>query len=196
MRQPSPELSFHSRRSGSHPRPGGEGRDVKRLGPAGGRDSWSRVGDCTAQQEECRQAPHGGRRPHGGYELADTLLDLVAFCVANAVVPTRPAATTGATAEGEALFHSAGCGACHRPGFVTAETGGPAHFRGREIRPYTDLLLHDMGDGLANGHSEGLADGRMWRTAPLWGVGRAQTPDGRQTYLHDGRARSIDEAVL
>jgi CxxC motif-containing protein (DUF1111 family) len=154
------------------------------------------AGDCTTPQEECRQAPHGGRGPHGGYELADTLLDLVTFYVANAVVPTHPPAITGATAEGEALFHGAGCGACHRPGFVTGETGGPAHFRGREIRPYTDLLLHDMGDDLADGHSEGLADGRMWRTAPLWGAGRAQTPDGRQTYLHDGRARSIDEAVL
>jgi CxxC motif-containing protein (DUF1111 family) len=64
------------------------------------------------------------------------------------------------------------------------------------IWPYTDLLLHDMGDDLADGRPEGLADGRMWRTAPLWAVGRAQTSDGRQTFLHDGRARSVDEAVL
>jgi len=64
------------------------------------------------------------------------------------------------------------------------------------IWPYTDLLLHDMGDDLADGRPEGLADGRMWRTAPLWAVSRAQTSDGRQTFLHDGRARSIDEAVL
>lgn len=64
------------------------------------------------------------------------------------------------------------------------------------IWPYSDLLLHDMGEGLADGRSDGQANGRMWRTAPLWAVGRAQTPDGRQTFLHDGRARSLDEAVL
>ena len=65
-----------------------------------------------------------------------------------------------------------------------------------EIWPYTDLLLHDMGEGLADGRPEGLANGREWRTAPLWGIGLTEVVNGHTFFLHDGRARSIEEAIL
>lgn len=66
----------------------------------------------------------------------------------------------------------------------------------QRIHPYTDLLLHDMGDGLADGRPEHLAGGREWRTAPLWGLGLAQTVLPGASYLHDGRARTPEEAIL
>jgi CxxC motif-containing protein (DUF1111 family) len=154
------------------------------------------AGDCTVQEPECRNAPDGRSARDGGQEVADALLDRVNLYAAFADVPAAPAPATGIVRDGEALFRSIGCPACHRPSFVTGTTMGPVHLRGRLIRPYTDLLLHDMGEELADGRPEGLADGRMWRTPPLWGVGRPQTPAGRQTFLHDGRARSLDEAVL
>src|SRR5262245_9115991 len=144
------------------------------------------AGDCTPQQVQCRQAPDGRSARHGGHELADVLLDLVTFYVANAGVPSRSESAPGMMDEGEALFLAVGCAACHRPSFVTGTTGGPPQLRGRVIWPYTDLFLHDMGEDLADVGPEGLAESRMWRTAPLWGVGQAQTPDGRQTFLHDG----------
>jgi CxxC motif-containing protein (DUF1111 family) len=70
------------------------------------------------------------------------------------------------------------------------------HLRGQKIWPYTDLLLHDMGEGLADGRPEGRADGREWRTAPLWGIGLTHDVNGHTFFLHDGRARSITEAIL
>lgn len=154
------------------------------------------AGDCTARQPQCLQAPDGRGASRGGQEIDDALLDLVTHYVANANLPVRKPVLQDAPHPGEALFHAVGCAACHRPSFVTGTTSGPAHLRGVVIRPYSDLLLHDMGEGLADERSDGQANGRMWRTAPLWAVGRAQTPDGRQTFLHDGRARSLDEAVL
>jgi CxxC motif-containing protein (DUF1111 family) len=154
------------------------------------------AGDCTERQPQCLKAPDGRSAHSGGQEIGDPLLDLVTFYVANANPPHWRRGVSDAVPEGEALFGAAGCAACHRPSFVTSVTAGPARLRGLAIWPYTDLLLHDMGEGLADGRSEGLADGRMWRTAPLWGVGRPQTEDGRQSFLHDGRARSLHEAVL
>jgi len=66
----------------------------------------------------------------------------------------------------------------------------------QRIHPYTDLLLHDMGDGLADGRSDFLADGKEWRTSPLWGIGLFQKTNGTPFYLHDGRARTLEEAIL
>ena len=82
------------------------------------------------------------------------------------------------------------------PATLPARTSPDAHLRGQEIWPYTDLLLHDMGEGLADGRPEGLANGREWRTAPLWGIGLTEVVNGHTFFLHDGRARSITEAIL
>ena len=98
-------------------------------------------------------------------------------------------------AQGAKLFLSAGSAACHTPQYVTGESDIPA-LSHQTIYPYTDLLLHDMGDGLADNRPDFLATGREWRTPPLWGLGLIETVNGHTRLLHDGRARSIAEAIL
>ncbi len=94
------------------------------------------------------------------------------------------------------MFYDTGCISCHVPKFVTArlEEGNAQSFQ--LIWPYSDFLLHDMGPGLADNRPEGVADGQEWRTAPLWGTSLNGQVTGTETYLHDGRARSLLEAVL
>ncbi|HID45202.1 MAG TPA: c-type cytochrome, partial [Chromatiaceae bacterium] len=94
------------------------------------------------------------------------------------------------------LFHQAGCAACHRPGYRTGIIAGQPEQSSQLIWPYTDLLLHDMGDALADHRPEGQANGREWRTAPLWGIGLTETVSGNAFFLHDGRARNLQEAIL
>ncbi|MEL6979412.1 MAG: di-heme oxidoredictase family protein, partial [Pseudomonadota bacterium] len=103
--------------------------------------------------------------------------------------------------RGKEMFYEAGCISCHTPKHVThrLETDGAAAQPEQSFQliwPYTDLLLHDMGEGLADGRPEGEATGREWRTPPLWGVGLTEAVNGHTFYLHDGRARSLLEAVL
>ena len=98
--------------------------------------------------------------------------------------------------KGKALFHAAGCAGCHRPSFTTGEAKDQPHLSNQKIWPYTDLLLHDMGEGLADNRPDGAASGTEWRTAPLWGVGLTEKVNGHTLFLHDGRARNIKEAIL
>ena len=98
--------------------------------------------------------------------------------------------------KGKSLFHQAGCQQCHTPSFTTSADAAEPELANQLIRPYTDMLLHDMGDGLADGREEFLASGREWRTAPLWGIGLTQTVNGHTQFLHDGRARNLLEAIL
>jgi CxxC motif-containing protein (DUF1111 family) len=67
---------------------------------------------------------------------------------------------------------------------------------GQTIQPFTDLLLHDMGEGLADGRPDYLAGGGEWRTPPLWGIGLSESVNGAGAFLHDGRARNFKEAIL
>lgn len=153
-------------------------------------------GDCTAAQAECLAAPGGGSPEQDGTEIAQNALDLVTFYSANLAVPVRRDEDDAAVLRGRAVFHEAGCAACHNPTFVThrLQDGGPQSFQ--LIWPYTDMLLHDMGPDLADGLPEGRASGQEWRTPPLWGVGLTQTVSGHTYFLHDGRARSLTEAIL
>ena len=97
---------------------------------------------------------------------------------------------------GKAAFYGVGCASCHVPKFVTSrDAPNPAH-RFQLLWPYSDFLLHDMGEGLADHRPEGQADGLEWRTPPLWGVGLTQTVSGHTFFLHDGRARNLTEAIL
>ncbi|GAB4258585.1 MAG: di-heme oxidoredictase family protein [Pararhodobacter sp.] len=153
-------------------------------------------GECTEAQTDCRAAIHGGDPEQGGYEVDETGLDLVTFYSRTLGVPARRGVGDPQVLQGRSAFFGAGCAACHRPNFVTHRLEGddPASFQ--LIWPYTDLLLHDMGEGLADNRPEGRASGREWRTAPLWGIGLTQTVSGHSYFLHDGRARSLLEAVL
>lgn len=129
-------------------------------------------------------------------ELVDSLLNDVTFYVQTLAVPARRDVTDSVNQRGAALFTQINCAGCHR---TTMYTGvNPAiNLSSQRIHPYTDLLLHDMGSGLADNRPDNLASGSEWRTTPLWGLGMLQkTNGGTGYYLHDGRARSIEEAIL
>ena len=145
---------------------------------------------CTPAQDACRSAPHGGRP-----EMSDRFLDKLVLYNQTLAVPDRRDVESAEVRAGEALFAAAGCVACHRPRLVTG-AHPLALLREQTIHPFTDLLLHDMGEGLADGRPDFEASGREWRTAPLWGLGLIKTVNGHQLLLHDGRARGIAEAIL
>ena len=152
-------------------------------------------GDCTAAQKSCRAAPDGSDAAEG-VELPGRMFDLVAFYARNLAVPARRGVDDPAVLAGKRVFYEAGCTGCHRPKFVTRRDSAEPEQSFQLIWPYTDLLLHDMGEGLADGRPEGEASGAEWRTPPLWGIGLTETVSGHSRFLHDGRARSLMEAVL
>lgn len=147
--------------------------------------------DCTEAQEACRGALSGGDP-----ELEDHLLDRVALYSATVAVPVRRAWDTEEILRGKWLFADAGCDGCHVPSHETGAEAPIAEFEGLLIWPYTDLLLHDMGDGLDDGRPTGAASGSEWRTPPLWGLGLLPDVNGHNAMLHDGRARGHAEAIL
>lgn len=152
-------------------------------------------GDCTEFQKDCLGAPHGGPSPGDTVEISQELFDLVVFYSRNLGVPARRDVDDRQVLRGKELFYKSGCTGCHTPKFVTARDVAPEQSF-QLIWPYTDLLLHDMGEGLADGRPEADADGREWRTPPLWGIGLTETVGGEEHYLHDGRARDLLEAIL
>lgn len=134
-------------------------------------------------------------------ELGDDELDRMYRYVALLGVPARRELDDSAAKRGEDLFIAAQCAKCHTPSFTTSEFAPLAELRGEKIQPYTDLLLHDLGPGLADTLGEGSANdggatGAEWRTPPLWGIGLTAGVSGGEAYLHDGRARTLGEAVL
>jgi CxxC motif-containing protein (DUF1111 family) len=153
---------------------------------------------CTAAQADCRRAPRGaqGKAP----EIDDETLGQVVFYQSTLAPPARRDAGGARLLKGQQLFIEAQCATCHRASYVTAEGPFPRltskALSGQRIWPYTDLLLHDMGEGLADGRPDFLANGRQWKTPPLWGVGRIQEVNGHTRLLHDGRARGVLEAIL
>ncbi len=154
------------------------------------------AGDCTPAQKACIAAPHGNSAANDGVEVGDKLLDLAAFYAANLAVPPRRGARSPDVLKGKGVFHDLGCASCHVPSWRTGDAEGQAPLSNQLIWPYTDLLLHDMGEGLADNRPEGAADGREWRTPPLWGIGLTGTVSGHSFFLHDGRARNLEEAIL
>ncbi|MGN7740717.1 di-heme oxidoreductase family protein [Pseudomonas sp. 22526] len=151
--------------------------------------------DCTDAQTACKQAPNGNG-PDGEPEVSDNILRLVLFYSRNLGVPARRDVGSPQVLAGKNLFYQAGCQSCHTPQFTTAADAAEPELANQVIRPYSDLLLHDMGEGLADHRSEFQAGGRDWRTPPLWGIGLTQTVSGHTQFLHDGRARNLLEAVL
>jgi len=111
-------------------------------------------------------------------------------------VPARRRWSGPVVREGEAIFESIGCTACHRRQMITGELPGWPELTRQVIQPYTDLLLHDLGPQMADEVSEGLASGTEWRTPPLWGLGLLSIVSGQSGLLHDGRAQSPEEAIL
>ena len=140
--------------------------------------------------------PTGVQKRLGNEEAPGPVLDLVTFYSANLAVPARRKASFADTLRGKQLFYQSGCVSCHVPKFVTRRDTAEKAQSFQLIWPYSDFLLHDMGDGLADGQQVGLASGREWRTPPLWGIGLTRTVSGHSFFLHDGRARNLTEAIL
>ncbi|MBZ4690672.1 MAG: hypothetical protein JG765_1923 [Cereibacter sp.] len=154
-------------------------------------------GECTEAQTACLAAPTGAvPGVRDGLEVDAAGLDLVAFYARNLAVPERRGLDDPQVLRGKQVFHDSGCAACHRPKFVTHRLEGQPEQSFQLIWPHTDMLLHDMGEGLADNRPEARADGREWRTPPLWGIGLTGQVSGHSHFLHDGRARTLLEAVL
>lgn len=149
------------------------------------------VGDCTAEQAACLGAPSGGSP-----ELGDALLASVVAYSHLLAVPARRDWATPTVRRGKTLFTTFGCTRCHTPTLHTGPSGTYPELAHATIRPYTDLLLHDMGPGLADGRPDFQATGAEWRTPPLWGMGLLHTVNKHTFLLHDGRARDAREAIL
>lgn len=142
------------------------------------------------------QGKHLASLPSGGDpEVTDEILDAVTLYCQTIAVPARRDFTAKNNLVGEEHFNEIGCADCHASGMKTVNSQIPSLDK-QSIFPYTDLLLHDMGDGLADGRPDGLANGKEWRTAPLWGIGLVETVNKHTRFLHDGRARNIEEAIL
>ena len=152
-------------------------------------------GDCTPDQKECRSARHGVSESEST-EAGRKLFDFLVFYNRNLAVPARRNIDDPQVLEGKRLFYESNCIGCHRPKFVTRRDSIGEEQSFQLIWPYTDLLLHDMGEGLADDRPESVATGREWRTPPLWGIGLTETVSGHTRFLHDGRARNLLEAIL
>ena len=152
-----------------------------------------------ADDRTSSQTPKLAGIPDGGSpEIDDRVLDRVEVYLQTLAPPARRDTQDSVVIAGERLFSSVGCAACHTPTLRTGSSEKVAllELADLEIHAYTDLLLHDMGEGLADGRPEGEANGREWRTAPLWGMGLQNVVNGHTFLLHDGRARNALEAIL
>ena len=153
-------------------------------------------GDCTNNQTTCLNMPTGNSTQYSDLEVDLTMTELVLHYTRNLAVPARRNVSSPDVLAGKQLFYSNGCIDCHTPKYITPRKTSQSEQARQLIWPYTDMLLHDMGEGLADGFTEADANGQEWRTPPLWGIGLTPTVNGHSLYLHDGRARNLLEAIL
>ncbi len=147
--------------------------------------------NCPAAQTECAQQNHTGKP-----ELKPEMWDKITFWTMMLDAPAPRDQDKPAVIRGRQLFAQAQCASCHVSELTTGKVEGFPLLSKRRINPYTDLLLHDMGPGLADGRPDFKAGAADWRTAPLWGIGRSKQVNGSTSFLHDGRARDLTEAIL
>lgn len=158
--------------------------------------------DCMPAQKDCLAAPSGAEETADGieHEIRDELLGQVIFYQNTLAPPARRNINDPQVIRGEEIFHQAQCAQCHRPSYTTGNPLYPQFtsmaLSNQTIYPYTDLLLHDMGEDLADGRPDFLASGSEWRTPPLWGIGLVPDVNGHQFLMHDGRADGVMEAIL
>lgn len=129
-------------------------------------------------------------------EINDNFLLAATHYSRTLAVPARRNTNKQSVKEGKELFEKFQCSKCHTPSHTTSAMVGYSELSNQKIFPYTDLLLHDLGTGLADGRDDYLANGTEWRTAPLWGIGLTNLVNGHTNFLHDGRAKSLIEAIL
>lgn len=146
---------------------------------------------CTSAQTDCSAAVSGGAP-----EVSDEALLRVVTYARLLAVPARTEHATPSVLEGKSLFSEVGCAACHTPKHITREDAELVELRSQHIWPYTDLLLHDMGEALSDDRPSFEADGTEWRTPPLWALRFYPVVNGHDRLMHDGRARGVEEAIL
>ncbi|RQO31579.1 thiol oxidoreductase [Taibaiella sp. KBW10] len=130
-------------------------------------------------------------------EISDSMLRATTFYIQSLAVPARRNVDDVTVLKGQQLFNQLNCKGCHTPLVRTGVDLRMAALSNQRIQPFTDLLLHDMGVDLADGRPDYKATGSEWRTAPLWGLGLLPRVNGNAVfYLHDGRARTLEEAIL
>ena len=147
--------------------------------------------NCPPAQADCSHAGNGGMP-----EIPDSRLEKVTIYTQTLAVPAMRNIEDAEVKQGARLFVQSKCSVCHTPRYETGDSHPLEPLREQIIYPYTDLLLHDMGEGLADNRPDGLASGTEWRTPPLWGIGLVETVNGHTMFLHDGRARNLEEAIL
>lgn len=147
--------------------------------------------DCPTPQLDCAEALTGGEP-----EVTDEQLDKILFYQATLAVPNRRNAMEESILMGRDLFNSVNCVGCHAINQTTGTSATIPILENVTIRPYSDFLLHDMGEDLADNRPDFVANGQEWRTQPLWGIGLISTVNDHTFFLHDGRARNIEEAIL
>lgn len=129
-------------------------------------------------------------------EIDQRTLDMVEVYLQTLAVPSRRNYEDAVVKRGKEVFKQVGCNSCHTTTFTTGTHKSIPELSNQKIHPYTDLLLHDMGDELADGRPDFNASGNEWRTPPLWGIGLVSIINGHTNFLHDGRARNLEEAIL
>jgi CxxC motif-containing protein (DUF1111 family) len=132
----------------------------------------------------------------GTPEISDLNFDRVVLYSSTLAVPARRNYTDQNVVNGKKTFETIGCASCHIPKIQTGNTHSITALRNQTIRPYTDLLLHDMGVDLADNSPDFKATGSEWRTQPLWGIGLIETVNNHTNLMHDGRAKNVTEAIL
>jgi CxxC motif-containing protein (DUF1111 family) len=147
--------------------------------------------NCPPVQKDCVAQPPGNNP-----ELIDLNWDELEFWTQALAVPARRNVNEADFQRGEKLFAEAKCAVCHVPELRATKIEALPQTEGQLIRAYTDMLLHDMGEELADNRPEFKAGGRDWRTQPLWGIGLSETVSGPLALMHDGRARTVAEAIL
>ena len=147
--------------------------------------------NCTSVQKECLAAKVSSK-----VELRESLWESISFWVSALDAPAPRNMDQPAVKRGEQLFAAAKCAQCHVPELRTGKYEALPQLADKTIRPYTDMLLHDMGPDLADGRPDYKAGGNDWRTPPLWGIGLSRQVNGSTSFLHDGRARNLLEAVV
>ena len=172
--------------------PGETGLSVSAaIGDMGVASKFSPEQNCPPVQDICaRHLP--GNVP----ELGTGEIDTVELWLRGLAVPARRNMRDAQVQRGGKLFAQAQCAVCHVPELKTATSTEMRQLANLTFHAYTDMLLHDMGPDLADDRPDFQATGREWRTPPLWGIGLVQTVNGHSNFMHDGRARSLMEAVL
>jgi CxxC motif-containing protein (DUF1111 family) len=161
------------------------------LGDIGLTTSLNPVENCSAVQASCSAAKTGGE-----LDLSEEFLDKLVLYTRTLSVPAQRNPGDAQVIAGQQLFRDFGCAACHMPSLQTGTGAALPELDNQTFHPFTDLLLHDMGEDLADGRPDFEATGREWRTPPLWGLGLVPLINGHDNLLHDGRARGFSEAIL